>query len=434
MIGKVPAPLPSNEQARLAALREYQILDTASERAFDDLTLLASQICGTPIALITLIDEHRQWFKSKIGLTISETSRDIAFCAHAILQPDLCVVRDTLADERFANNPLVTSDLKIRFYAGMPLITPEGHALGTLCVIDQVPRDLSSDQAESLQALARQVITQLELRRNSTTLACTIAELKQTEDALRKAHDKLAQRVVDETEIARQMQHKLFPKRTPLVETLEYTGGCIPAGSVGGDYYDFVNLGPGRLGLVVADISGKGIPAALLMANVQASLRCRYTLALNDIPRLLQSVNQALFESTVLSDYATIFFGDYEAGSRRFRYVNCGHPPPLLLRADGKLEHLAATATVVGMFEEWECSIEEVQTAPGDTLLLFTDGMTEAMNDEGEQFGVARLVETVHAYRHLPISSLFSIIVATVQQFSGRQQEDDRTLVIARVR
>ena len=184
----------------------------------------------------------------------------------------------------------------------------------------------------------------------------------------------------------------------------------------------------------MADISGKGIPAALLMANVQASLRCRYTLALNDIPRLLQSVNQALFESTVLSDYATIFFGDYEAGSRRFRYVNCGHPPPLLLRADGKLEHLAATATVVGMFEEWECSIEEVQTAPGDTLLLFTDGMTEAMNDEGEQFGVARLVETVHAYRHLPISSLFSIIVATVQQFSGRQQEDDRTLVIARVR
>ena len=160
------APMPVNEAARLAVLQKYAILDTDPEQAFDDLTLLASYICRTPIALISLIDENRQWFKSKVGLSVSETSREIAFCSRAILQTDVFIVPDTLQDQRFRNNPLVVSEPGIRFYAGTPLITEEGYALGTLCVIDRTPREINPDQKEALKALSRLVLGQMEFRRN----------------------------------------------------------------------------------------------------------------------------------------------------------------------------------------------------------------------------------------------------------------------------
>ena len=160
-------PMPiKNEAARIAALQKYAILDTEPEQAFDDLVLLASFICNTPIAMISLVDEDRQWFKSKMGIAVPETPREIAFCATAIRQPDVFVVPDTLNDERFRNNPLVTSEPKIRFYAGAPLINEDGYALGTICVIDRTPRELDSGQRATLEALSRLVLAQMEFRRN----------------------------------------------------------------------------------------------------------------------------------------------------------------------------------------------------------------------------------------------------------------------------
>ena len=203
------APLPSNETARLNALHQYKVLDTSAEKVFDDLTRLTAHICGTPTALISLLDVNRQWFKSKVGFKASETPRDVAFCAHAILQPDLFIVRDAYQDVRFANNPLVTTDPKIRFYAGAPLITPDGLALGALCIMDYVPRDLTEQQQEALQILARQVMTQLELRRNLAALEGAITQQQQVEAALEQARDELEIRVEERTVELRQANEQL---------------------------------------------------------------------------------------------------------------------------------------------------------------------------------------------------------------------------------
>ncbi len=191
-----------NEAARLNTLHKYNILDTAPERAFDDINRLAAHICGTPIALISLIDHTRQWFKSKIGLAASEITRDKSFCTYTIQRAELVVIQDTLADERFATNPWVTSDSNIRFYAGMPLITPEGYALGTLCVMDCVPRKLSLEQEEILGALSRQVVTQLELRRK-------LFERQRMEEALHQAYNKLEVRVEERTTELRRVNERL---------------------------------------------------------------------------------------------------------------------------------------------------------------------------------------------------------------------------------
>lgn len=164
-------PKPKNEAHRLKVLWQYDLLDTVPEAVFDELTSLAALICNAPIALISLIDEDRQWFKSKFGVTLNETSRDVSFCAHAILQAGLMIVPDATKDARFKRNPLVVSSPKIRFYAGLPLLTPDGHALGTLCVIDQKPRQLTATQKEALALLARHVMTQLELRSHAGELA-----------------------------------------------------------------------------------------------------------------------------------------------------------------------------------------------------------------------------------------------------------------------
>ncbi len=214
------APLPPDESARLQALRDYNILDTPAEREFDDIAELGAQICDTPIALITLVDEDRQWFKSKVGVSQESTARDVAFCAHALLSPDILQVPDALAEARFADNPLVTGERGIRFYAGAPLITPEGHTLGTLCVIDRVPRRLTAKQAQALQVLSRHVMTQLQLRRllrekvlTESDLRASLANQAKVEAALRRSEQEqrdLARRL--EVEHARLVEAQALAK------------------------------------------------------------------------------------------------------------------------------------------------------------------------------------------------------------------------------
>jgi sigma-B regulation protein RsbU (phosphoserine phosphatase) len=239
-------------------------------------------------------------------------------------------------------------------------------------------------------------------------------------------------RVARDMEIAREVQSRLFPQFLPPLRTLQYAGACIQARVVGGDYYDFLDLGTGRLGIVLADISGKGIAAALLMANLQANLRSRFMVALEDPHQLLQSVNQLFVENTPEDSYATLFYADYDDANHCLRYANCGHNPPLLLRANGDIERLGATATVLGLFANWNCEVKKVSLGPGDLLVIYTDGVTEAPNQAGEEFGESRLLEIMKSRPQVGVKETLSAILDGVQQFSGASQADDLTLVIAR--
>ena len=241
-------------------------------------------------------------------------------------------------------------------------------------------------------------------------------------------------RAAQELEIAKQVQARLFPQTLPPLQSLDYAGVCIQARQVGGDYYDFLNLGQERLGLVIGDISGKGIAAALMMANLQANLRSQCAIAVDQPRRLLQSVNQLFYENTTESAYATLFFAEYDDRAKRLRYANCGHLSALLLRSDDTLERLDSTCTVLGLFNEWDCSIVESRLFPGDTLALYTDGVTESFNDAGEEFGEGRLVEALRRYRQSSPQALLASVVDEVRRFSPHEQYDDITLIVAKGR
>jgi serine phosphatase RsbU (regulator of sigma subunit) len=220
----------------------------------------------------------------------------------------------------------------------------------------------------------------------------------------------------------------------PEVKTLEYAGVCLQARQVGGDYFDFLDLGQQRLGLVIGDVSGKGIAAALLMANLQANLRSQSTLILTQPDVFLRSVNQLFYANTVESAYASLFFAIYDSESCCLRYANCGHLSGLVLRPDDHLYRLDSTTTLVGLFQDWECKFTDFQLAPGDLLALYTDGMTEAVNDRGEEFGEENLVETLRRHRDQPCQAAVASIANKVCAVSPGNQEDDITLILARCR
>ena len=260
-------------------------------------------------------------------------------------------------------------------------------------------------------------------------------EVTHAVEAQRRAHQQRLEaerRVAQEMEIAKQVQARLFPQNLPKLSTLEYAGICHQARQVGGDYYDFLNLGNNRLGLVIGDISGKGIAAALLMANLQANLRSQCAVVADHPQRLLRAVNQLFCENTPNGSFATLFFAEYDDASRRLRFANCGHLSGLILRPDGSLECLRATATILGAFTDWDCEIGECQIQPGDTFALYTDGVTESFNHDLEEFGEERLVETLRRNRLLSPCDLLTAVVNEVRQFSPHEQHDDITLIVAK--
>jgi len=235
---------------------------------------------------------------------------------------------------------------------------------------------------------------------------------------------------IHELEDIRRVSARLFPRNLPQLASLAYAGVCVEAHDAGGDFYDFFDQGPHRLGFVVGDVSGKGLAAALVRATLQASLRTLCSVGVQDLDESLALVNRLLLESTPEAMYATLFFAHYDEKTRRLRYVNCGHPAPLICGHSG-ISRLQPTSQVLGLFSDWKGAIGEVQLRAGDTLLVYTDGITEATDDAGEEFGEGRLVAMLEA-QNVPLSAFLQQCVQEVCRFGASDQRDDLTLVAFR--
>jgi phosphoserine phosphatase RsbU/P len=302
------------------------------------------------------------------------------------------------------------------------LVPIHGSSRGKLEGVAVLGTRLSDEPySASDKRLLASVASQSGIAMRSITLAEKMAEQMEAE-----------RRTEQEMQIARQVQSRLLPQQAPSLKTLDCSGKCIQTRAVGGDYFDFLDFGSGRLGLVLADISGKGMSAALLMANLQANLRGQYALALEDFPRLLRSVNQLFYRNTEPSHYATMFFAIYDDRTQCLQYVNCGHNSPILLRANGVFERFTATATVLGLFEEWDCAVAECNLESGDVLVIYSDGISEAGSNDEEEFGEDRLIDTFRKHRQPSAGELLNNILGDVQQFSRGRQADDMTLIVAR--
>lgn len=245
-------------------------------------------------------------------------------------------------------------------------------------------------------------------------------------------HLEAKRRADQELAIAKEVQFRLFPQHKPALPMLDYAGVCVQAREVGGDYYDFLELSDSCVALVVGDIAGKGIAAALLMANLQANLRSQHLFAGCRTDQLLNAVNRALFHNSEAASYATLFFAQFDRDTAQLQYANCGHVPAILLRSNGILERLWPTCTVLGLFEDWNSVIAETYLSEGDLLAVYTDGVTEAMNEAGEDFGESGLIGALRQNISAPAEELAETVVRDVVRFSGSVQQDDITLIVAK--
>jgi phosphoserine phosphatase RsbU/P len=300
----------------------------------------------------------------------------------------------------------------------VPLVGRSGQLEGLLVLGRRLSDEPYSGEDVALLA---SVGTQAGLALENIRLAETMAARLEAE-----------RRTARDLEIARDVQLKLLPQDRPPLSTLDYAGACLQARIVGGDFFDFVSVGTGQVGLVLADISGKGISAALLMATLQANLRALYAQASHDLAGILSTVNKVFYDSTAANHYATLFFGLYDEATRELRYANCGHLPPIVRRATGAVERLNVTGPVVGLFEPWQCDTRSVRLEREDLLVIFTDGVTDATGPEGEEFGEQRLVEVIAEHHARSARALLQQIVDDVKQYGGPEQFDDLTLIVAK--
>ena len=364
-----PPTLPENEERRLAALRALKILDTPAEERFDHIVRLVIELFDVPIAYIALVDENRQWFKSSCGLSVSETTREISFCGHAILGDEALIITDSLLDARFSDNPQVTGDPHIRFYAGYPLAIDGTYNVGTLCLADSKPREMLERDRSLLRRLA--AIAQREL-----TLVDTIA-LQQQLLETRNALDETQRRLMAELAEASQYVEATLPP--PIVGEVGADWIRIPCSQLGGDAFGYEWLDEHHFAMYLLDVSGHGVGAALLSTSVVNLIRSR-ALADTDFAdpaAVLTALNDAFPMEEHGGMFFTMWYGVYDKRSRSLRYSSAGHPPAILLAPRTQAYKLGTPALVIGAmagtaYENAACAVD----GPAE-LFLYSDGAYE---------------------------------------------------------
>ncbi|HWG73565.1 MAG TPA: SpoIIE family protein phosphatase [Acidimicrobiales bacterium] len=412
-----------NESSRIEAVRRYEILDTPPDGTFDRITALAARILGVPVAIVSIVDTDRIWFKSHHGLVgVDHVGRDPGLCASAILQDGPWIVNDAASDPRTLANPLVAGPSGFRFYAGVPLSTADGFNLGTLCVLDTEPRQITAVDTASLEDLAALVMDDLELRLAARRTVAAHAQLTREAE-----------------QIADALQASLLPPKPPTVPGMEIAARFMAGEAglrVGGDFFDVFRLGANDWGVVLGDACGRGAAPASLAAMARWTIRAAavHNFRPSDV---LRAVNAALVEDSQEDDhFCTVMFARLELDvcGAWITVANAGHPLPVVVRASGHVSPLGPTAFPLGMFTDFEGADERIGLGPGDFIAMYTDGITEARRADGTVFGEERLLALLEGCSGAGhAAEVADEVMAAAPAYAAGDLDDDAAVLVLRV-
>jgi sigma-B regulation protein RsbU (phosphoserine phosphatase) len=410
-----PELIPADEEQRLEAVRRYAVLDTPPDGVFDRIATLAARILRTPIASVTIVDENRIWFRARHGLDATETDRVPGLCASAILKDGPTIVTDAALDPSAISHPMVAGVMGVRFYAAAPLITSDGYRLGTLNVIDRIPRDISDDEVATLQDLAAMVVDELELRLAARRIAEARAQLERLGAAL---------------------QVSVLPPPLPDIAGLDLAGLYRPAGDaleIGGDFYDVFEIRPRTWLVAIGDVCGRGAEAAILVGSVRNRLRALAAAGMRPA-RVLAELNRSLVREGLGGKFLTLCCLEVRPAPGRAEVTMSagGHPLPLVRRANGRVETVGQGGPLLGVFPGVHCRQSTIELWPDDLLLLYTDGLIERRGVDPRLGERALRSALGRSARASAVETLCTIEEALPQPPGGG--DDDTAVLILRVR
>lgn len=420
----ISPPILYNEAERLLDLYSLQQLDTPPEERFDRITNLVSKVFDVPIAYIALVDANRQWFKSKCGLRMDSTSREVSFCGHTIAQDSLLVINDASKDERFHDNPMVIDDPHIRFYAGYPLRGPDGHNIGTLCIADCKPRNsVDSDQTQIFVEFAE--IAEYEL--GLVDLISTQKELLNTKDQLLTTQKRLEQ----EVNTAARYIKSLLPGEIVL-PGIQVLSRFIPSSELGGDFIGYVPLNHNCLAFYLLDVTGHGIAASLLAVSVGNMIRQKLqnSDSILDPGQLLTEINSSFQMQDHDGRFVTIWFGIIDIPNRSMQYACAGHHPAVMFTG-GELIHFGHSGLPIGVVPETIYETHKSSLPNESSLFLFSDGLFEITTDSnGSKLGLNNFEAMLQTQVVSNPNNVLDTIISEISTIESNPRFDDDVSMI----